>query len=64
MGNVVQSIPFVDANRDDNVQLYPSDSRIPIAPILDRKMSLPLVAAWGNFADKKKNRKTEKHKKI
>ena len=30
VGNVVQSIPFVDANRDDRVELHLSDSCIPI----------------------------------
>ena len=36
-------------NRDDNFQLHPSGLRIPIAPILDRKISSPLVPAWRNF---------------
>ena len=45
VGNVVQSIFFVDANREDHVQLHPSGSRISIVPLLDRKISSPLVAA-------------------
>ena len=62
VGNVVKSIPFVDANRDDHVRLHPSDSRIPIAPILNRKISSPLISAWGNFCSQEKTRKTQRHK--
>ena len=53
IGSVVQSMPFLGANRDDDGQLHSSGLHIPIAPILDRKFSSPLEAAWGNFADKK-----------
>ena len=35
---------------------------IPIVPILDPKISLPLVPTWGDFSDKKKHRKTQDHK--
>ena len=62
IGSVVQSMPFVGANRDDDGQLLTSGLHIPIAPIIDRKISSPLVPAWGNFADKK-TEKQENRKK-
>ena len=69
VGNVVQSIPLVDANRDNDARSYPgtavraSGLRIPIAPTLNRKISSPLVPAWRIFFEiRRKNRKTEEHK--
>ena len=56
---MVQGIPFVDANRDDDVHLHPCGLRVPIALILDRKISSPLVLPWGNFGDKKESKKTQ-----
>ena len=43
--NVVQSIPFVDINRDDDIHLHPSDLRILIASILNKKICSLLVPA-------------------
>ena len=43
-------------NRHDHIQLHLSSSRIPIAPIIDRKISSPLYLLGENFH----TRKTEK----
>ena len=49
VGNVVQSIPFVDANREDpwpgQEDGHPSGLCIPIAPIFDGKHVSPIVPA-------------------
>ena len=60
VGNVVKSILFVDANRDDQVQFHPSASRIAVASILDQTFSSPLVHALRKFADKKNRKNTRK----
>ena len=56
---MVQSILFIDANRDDDaryvlVQQFTHLNFIPIVPILERKLSSPLVPALENCGQEEK----------
>ena len=57
MGNVVQSIPFVDANQDDDARSCPGTTVHACIWFASQSLSSPLVPALQNRRQDKKDNK-------